>query len=230
MQSDSERELQALSDADLASLIEERLREIDISLVVAVQENRVTLRGAVRNAALKKQALEIARRSVAAGAIIEEIDILPSEPEPSHPRPRRLRVREAEPEIMDRFVTDITHTLEDAQPFFPPTDPVVALGPHGPEVRGGFSATSMDQVSEDVVTNGPEAGPPGDEAIADDVRRELSEDAMTAHLQIGVAVRNGVVTLRGTVSDLEDADAAEEVASRVPGVAEVRDDLVVLGL
>jgi len=43
-----------------------------------------------------------------------------------------------------------------------------------------------------------------------------------------VVVRDGVVHLHGTVTDLDDADAAEEVASRIPGVREVREELDVL--
>jgi osmotically-inducible protein OsmY len=70
----------------------------------------------------------------------------------------------------------------------------------------------------------------GDEAIADDVRRELREDAMIAFLSVDVAVNDGVVTLRGYVPHLEDADAAEEVAARVPGVVEVQDHLIVAGV
>jgi osmotically-inducible protein OsmY len=65
----------------------------------------------------------------------------------------------------------------------------------------------------------------GDEALADAVRQELAEDAATADLVIHVAVRNGVVHLRGRVADLDDADNAESVAARVPGIREVVEEL-----
>ena len=65
----------------------------------------------------------------------------------------------------------------------------------------------------------------GDEALADAVRRELAEDAATAELNIFVAVRNGVAHLRGQVADLDDADNAESVAARVPGIREVVEEL-----
>jgi osmotically-inducible protein OsmY len=67
----------------------------------------------------------------------------------------------------------------------------------------------------------------GDEAIADDVRRELREDALTTDLEIRVLVRSGVAYLYGSVATLDDVEAAEEVASRVPGVIEVREELEV---
>ncbi len=114
----------------------------------------------------------------------------------------------------------------DAEPdpvYFAPTDPVITEGPHGElEVLGGFEATSMD--SEDVAPS-VEDNRPGDEALADAIRRELREDAATTDLRIHVVVTNGVARLYGHVPDLTDAENAEEVAERVPGVREVIDQL-----
>jgi osmotically-inducible protein OsmY len=52
----------------------------------------------------------------------------------------------------------------------------------------------------------------------------------TTDLAVEVTVRGGVVRLRGAVAGLEDADDVQEVASRVPGVVEVVDELVVAAL
>lgn len=127
-----------------------------------------------------------------------------------------------------RGTSDVMEASSEAEPYFPPTDLVVRSAPEtseGFEVVGGFSDTSMDEVSDgqDSVSSVER----GDEAIADDVRRELREDSLTTDLDIRVYVRQGVVHLRGSVATLEDAEAAEEVAARVPGVAEVREDLEV---
>jgi osmotically-inducible protein OsmY len=67
----------------------------------------------------------------------------------------------------------------------------------------------------------------GDEGLADAVRRELREDAATTALNITVEVWDRVAHLRGVVLRPEDAEAAEAVAARVPGLAEVADDLVI---
>ncbi len=64
-----------------------------------------------------------------------------------------------------------------------------------------------------------------DEALADAIRRELREDALTTDLGVEVEVEQGVAHLRGVVGDIIDAENAEEVASRVPGVGEVVDEL-----
>ena len=112
--------------------------------------------------------------------------------------------------------------------YTPPTDPVVTTNETGGfEVLGGFSATSMDSAE---VARSASDSRLGDEAIEDAIRRELREDAATTDLQIQVVVRQGVARLRGTVGDLDDAENAEAVASRVPGVREVIEELEVAEL
>ena len=103
-----------------------------------------------------------------------------------------------------------------AEPYFAPTDPV--LNQRGRTVVGGFDETSMDSLQVDPSTIDEE---PGDEALADAVRRELHEDALTSGLTVDVQVRRGVVFLRGSVDDIEDTDDVADVASRVPGVRQV---------
>jgi osmotically-inducible protein OsmY len=117
---------------------------------------------------------------------------------------------------------------EEDNVFFPPTDPVITTDEKGEaQVLGGFSATSDASVEVDRSTLD---GRYGDEAIADAVRRELREDAATTDLRIDVLVRNGIVHLRGVVQDVDDTENAEEVASRVPGVREVVEELSVADL
>ena len=104
---------------------------------------------------------------------------------------------------------------------------MAAIDPVGTsrELIGGFEASSMDSLEVDAsVLSGV-----GDEAIVAAILRELKEDSATAGLAVRVSSRAGVVRLRGTVPTLDDADNAAEVAARVPGVIEVRDDLQVQG-
>ena len=122
--------------------------------------------------------------------------------------------------------TDVMESSSESEPFFPPTDVVVrptSEAHEGYEVVGGWAGTSMDDNSEGPAPfSGVELG---DEQIADNVSRELRQDSLTTDLQVRVSVRNGVVYLRGSVPTPDDAEAAEEVASRVPGVAEVKEEL-----
>jgi osmotically-inducible protein OsmY len=95
------------------------------------------------------------------------------------------------------------------------------------EVIGGFSTSSMDVMPVERLALDGHAG---DEALADAIRRELREDAATSDLDVQVDVRNGIVRLTGTVRDLDDVENAEEVASRLPEVLEVREELRVEGM
>jgi len=70
----------------------------------------------------------------------------------------------------------------------------------------------------------------GDDEIARQVRLALKEDAGTADLPIYVAVRNGIVHLRGVVPSLADSDLVEEIAWQVPGVVDVVDEMEVIGV
>jgi len=107
----------------------------------------------------------------------------------------------------------------------PPIDPVLTTDEHGrAHVLGGFGS------GEEVTVEPSADSRPGDEALADAVRRELAEDAATTDLNIFVAVRNGVAHLRGQVADLDDADNAESVAARVPGIREVVEELEVASI
>jgi BON domain len=130
--------------------------------------------------------------------------------------------------VADESVPDLDVPAEPDPAYFASTDPVLGTDDQGgPEIVGGFDPTSM---TEDTVDRSTIDGQPGDEAIADAVRRELHEDAETTGLPLTVAVEDGVVRLRGRVADLTDAEDAEEVASRVPGVREVIDETEVSAL
>jgi osmotically-inducible protein OsmY len=137
---------------------------------------------------------------------------------------------ELAPDFTDQLLTtDYQAVAEDTDSgdtvYFPPTDPVVAPAPGGNiEVLGGFQATSMDTAE---VAPSALDGQPGDEALADAIRRELREDASTTDLPIAVVVRNRVARLRGRVTGVEDVENAEAVAGRVPGLLEVIEELEV---
>ncbi len=143
----------------------------------------------------------------------KELDIEPVEP----PEPPTVPlVTDREPEELEVGDARDEEDAEGAEPYFPPTDPV--MNDRGREMIGGFEGTSMDTLEVDPSTIDEE---PGDEALADAVRRELREDATTSHLRLDVDVRRGVVFLRGRGEDVEDEDNAASVASLVPGIREV---------
>ena len=66
-----------------------------------------------------------------------------------------------------------------------------------------------------------------DTEIQHDVARELSWDTRLAPTEVGIVVKNGVVTLLGAVDSWAKVRAAEEAAHRVRGVLDVANDLEV---
>jgi osmotically-inducible protein OsmY len=64
-----------------------------------------------------------------------------------------------------------------------------------------------------------------DELIQRDVMQELKFDAVLQPNEIGVAVKDGVVTLTGMVDSYIKKWSAEEAAHRVPGVRAVANDI-----
>jgi osmotically-inducible protein OsmY len=126
---------------------------------------------------------------------------------------------------------DAMESVSEAEPYFPPTDPVTAPGGReggGVDIVGGFAETAGEDAAAAAV---PGAGlPRGDDEIRDSVIAALRADAATTDLDIQVIVRDGVVVLRGSVASMDEADLAESVAARVPGIEEVREELDVQGM
>ncbi len=67
---------------------------------------------------------------------------------------------------------------------------------------------------------------PSDESIGAEVRRRLNLADAAGTASVIVEVDGGVVTLRGTANRLTDAWRAEAVTHSVPGVKEVRNQIL----
>jgi osmotically-inducible protein OsmY len=118
--------------------------------------------------------------------------------------------------------TDPTEAVEEAEPYFPPTDPVVRVDDTGEtQIAGGFGTGEALEQHPTAATQGG----PSDEALEDLIHRALRLDASTAQLRLKVGVLQGVVRLRGSIEDESDAENALAVAGDVPGVVEVIDEL-----
>jgi hypothetical protein len=138
------------------------------------------------------------------------------------------RVEGEEPDFMDSPGTsDVIESVEEAEPYFPPTDPPLSTRSlSNARVRGGFASTSLEEPEE------PEDEPlrvkGGDDAIAARVRYALRTDAYTADLNIHVEVEDGTVRLYGKVRSIDDIEQAEQVAGNVEGVEEVEEELEII--
>ena len=231
-------------NAPLTRRIEAQLAEAGLQVAVESSDGSLILSGIVESEEARQAASDIVARVAPEARIDNQLDVesvLPTdvddfvgdEPSAELAETRAEIAGEIEPDFTDQpglfdpieapgaSSSEADDPAESGEVYTPPTDPVVTTGLHGEaRVLNGFDS------GEDLTVE-PSAldGRPGDEALADAVRRELAEDAATTDLEIVVAVRNGVAHLRGLVPDLDDADNAEAVASRVPGIREVVEEL-----
>jgi osmotically-inducible protein OsmY len=233
--------------------LERELAQAGLQVTVEDSDGDLVLTGMVDTAEARDAASDIVGRVAPDRSIDNQLDVqtlLPTDiddfasDEPSAEVVDRVRDigadgGEMEPDFTDqRILGDPTHAAgpSSSDPddmvesgdrvYSPPNDPVVSTDARGrAHVLGGFGSDSAMPVERSAMDDRV-----GDEALADAVRRELREDAATADLPIAVAVRRGVVHLRGRVADMEDAENAEAVASRVSGVREVADELEVASL
>jgi osmotically-inducible protein OsmY len=233
-------------NASLTARLEEQLAEAGLQVTVESSEGSLVLSGVVDTEEARQAASDIVAQTAPTARIDNQIDVetvLPTDMddfaggEPSAEMAESsgdIRAGGGEidpdftdqPELRDPLAAAGPGSSEDDEVesgdevYTPPIDPVVSTDAHGrAHVLGGFGS------EEDVAVDSSSDGQPGDEALADAVRRELAEDSATADLSIFVAVRNGIAHLRGQVPDLDDADNAEEVAARVPGIREVVEEL-----
>jgi hypothetical protein len=228
--------------------IHDTLAEAGIHVLVEIEGGTITLSGEVDSDENRQAVLDVAR-AVADPLnlrIDDTLDVLPDAPETlsadtvSNDRggfgyldPDRnddLRLDsgfDEEPGVDDIGTTDSMEAAEEAIPYFPPTDPVVRPSDDAEELAivGGFEATAMD--GDELAASFDDIP---EEEITENVLHELRQDALTTDLVIHVVTRSGVVHLRGEVATLEDAENAEAVASRVAGVKEVREELVVASI
>ncbi len=123
---------------------------------------------------------------------------------------------------------DYLEAVSEAEPYTPPTDPVVKpdRSTDGVEMLNGFAETADDEAAVAQLPGLPR----GDDEIREAVLAALHADAATTDLSVEVEAQDGVVFLRGVVSSLDDVDLAESVAAEVPGVQEVREELQIEGM
>lgn len=238
--------MESRNDTETAAHIEMLLSGAGIPLIVEVREGMARLTGRVDSQRIHQAALDLARSVDGVLGIDDQIDYEVTAPDGYFEPPdddEEFGYADQEALLDDISDTEPTfegdpgawtfqEAIEEGEPYFPPTDPVVrpSTDEQGLDVLGGFQSTSMDElVTDPDLEPGAQDGEPDvfarrqDGDIQRDVENELREDAYTTDLPLRVDVVNGVVSIHGKVHSIDDAEYAEGVAGRIPGVAEVRD-------
>lgn len=129
----------------------------------------------------------------------------------------------------DGSTDNVQWAMDQGLVWDPPTDPPVVPSDdlQGAEIAAGF-ASSIEDDGDLEVENLPDRVDDNDSDLEDDLRRALRYNSETSHLEnVRVYVRNGIVYLRGTVSDDEDISIVDEFVRDVDNVRGVRNELEV---
>lgn len=120
------------------------------------------------------------------------------------------------PDLRAGETDDVIEAIEEGETWVPPTDPPIVPGDAEQDVDVPGSG-DLDDAESDINAR---------------IREALRADAATSALadQLEIAVVGSTAIIRGVVDGLEDGDAIVEVASRVEGIEDVRDETDVAGL
>lgn len=240
------------TDASIEHDIRELLDEAGIPVAVVVENRVARLIGPVDSVRLRDAAIDLASSVDGIRQVDDEMSFevvspdMVTDPEDNDEEFGYADAQSLQDDIPDEDddfsategTVDQILVIEEGETYFPPVDPVVepARGRRGLEVVGGFQAEATDDIEDEQDEAFADSVPldaesrlldRDDDDIREDVLRELREDSETMTMNLDVTVVRGVVVLRGQVQSIDDAESAESVASRVPGVVAVADRTVV---
>jgi hypothetical protein len=149
---------------------------------------------------------------------------------PSDPDAENLELL-TELELRADETDDPMEAVEEGFTYIPPIDPPVVPGGgyQNAEIASGLGVSALDEPYDE---DHHDSFMSPDDEIRARVREAIRADSSTSQYAgtIAIAVRGGVVTLRGVVDDLVDSDNLLAVAEYVDDVDEVVDELRVRGL
>lgn len=134
-------------------------------------------------------------------------------------------------ELREDETDDAFTASDEGMTYVPPIDPptVPSNSLEDAEIASGFGVSALDEPYDE---DGASSFLHADDQIKALVRSAIRADSMTTayadHIEIDV--EEGIVTLRGEVTDLDDSDSLLAVAEYVEGVVEVVDELRVRAL
>jgi hypothetical protein len=140
-------------------------------------------------------------------------------------------------DLVDEPIAGVTDDAlvarEEGVPWTPPTDRVLSearADERGPDAAGTAPDDAGELERDDAITvGGSTALPSGDELLADCLEALRRSDVVAGD-RIQLAVDGAIVTVRGAVESVEVLDEILSIVGDIPGVDEVRDEVVVAGI
>lgn len=134
-------------------------------------------------------------------------------------------------ELRSGETTDPLVAIEEGEVWIAPSDPPVVPSddPEGIAIAAGAGVSAEDEPYDDSHRSGELDA---ESSLNGRIREALRADAATSPLadRLQIAMVGATAIIRGPVDGIEDSDAIVEVASRVAGVADVRDETEIPGL
>jgi hypothetical protein len=122
---------------------------------------------------------------------------------------------------------------EEGVPWTPPTDRVLSEvrgDESGPDTAGTAPDDEGELERDDSITIGDATALPSGEELLADCLEALRRSDVVAGDRIRLSVDGGIVTVYGTVESVDVLDEILSIVGDVPGVDEVRDEVVVAGI
>jgi hypothetical protein len=116
---------------------------------------------------------------------------------------------------------DPMESVRDAEPYIPPIDPPVLPG--GAEAI--HTATGFGTDVEEETSRGTPYEHDAD--LEEEVLLLLRQDSLASHWTVQPTVVDGVVTLKGTVPTVQDAEYIQSIVGEIRGVQDVEDEMTV---
>lgn len=114
--------------------------------------------------------------------------------------------------------TNPIESARDAEPYTPAVDPpVLPGGREGIDMATGFGLSPDEEAADD-------PSPRGDEDVLEEVILLLRQDSVTSTYNLTASIRSGVVTIRGLIGSIDEAEHATSLISELTGVVDVVDE------
>jgi len=114
---------------------------------------------------------------------------------------------------------DPIEATRDAEPYMAPVDPPVLPG--GREAI--HTATGFGTSAEEEMAGGVPYAKDAD--IEEEALLLLRQDSLTSRYNLMAQANDGVVTIRGIVADVDDAEHALSIVGEIPGLVDVVDEM-----
>lgn len=208
------------TDAQIRETIEKRIKGIPVT--ITVERGVVTLTGTVPTFAQKRTALDMARRTIGVKEVTDQIKVRPTESRTDK------QILEAVGDALKTNLGKDTAQKIDTSVKEGIVTLTGALPSSYPKQVAGFLAGMSQGVVD--VRNNITVKPTiqrTDPEIAQDITSRFRRNALLKAQDIDVTVKDGTVTLTGTVETFRQVEQAEAIARFTPGVVDVQNQLFV---